>query len=99
MVKRSVVWDNSARQSLKDAYEYIRRNSPQGAEIVRSRLINACEQLSIFPERYPPDKYRLDGDSRFRAFEVYNYRVSYFVAETQVRILRLRHVSQIPILH
>jgi hypothetical protein len=45
---------------------------------------------------HPPDKYRKNKDKRFGAFEKYSYRVSYFVEEDAIRVLRFRHVEQEP---
>lgn len=96
MVKRKVVWDDLAKASLKAAYNYIKRDSLLQAEKVRDEILTAAKKLAEHPEAYPPDKYRTDKDVRFRAFEKYNYRISYFISEDAIRILRFRHVKQQP---
>lgn len=96
MVKEKVVWDESARAALKEAYDRIKQNSLQQAEKVKLEIIATTKKLSDHPEMYPPDKYRTDKDIRFRAFEKYNYRISYFIAGDVIRVLRFRHVKQQP---
>jgi plasmid stabilization system protein ParE len=96
MVKLKVVWDELARSALKDAYHYIKQDSLLQAERVKQEIIEATKKLSDNPEMYPPDKYRKDKDVRFRAFEKHNYRISYFVAENGIRVLRFRHVKKQP---
>jgi plasmid stabilization system protein ParE len=96
MVKKNVVWDDLAKASLKAAYNYIKRDSLQQAEKVKEGIITVTNKLAEHPEAYPPDKYRTYKDVRFRAFEKYNYRISYFIAEDEIRILRFRHVKQQP---
>lgn len=92
MVKRRVVWDESARSSLIKAYNYIKKGSLQQAERVKREILIATAKLTDHPEIYPPDKYRKDKDARFRAFEKYS-RISYFIAENAIRVLRFRHVK------
>jgi plasmid stabilization system protein ParE len=95
MVKE-VIWDELARTTLKDAYDYIKKDSIQQAEKVKQEILQASKNLADHPEMYPPDKYRKDKDTRFRAFEKHSYRISYFIIKDTIRILRLRHVKQEP---
>lgn len=94
MVKLKVVWDELARSALKDAYFCIKKDSLQQAERLKQEIIVATKKLADNPEMYPPDKYRKDKDVRFRAFEKYSYRISYFIAENGIRVLRFRHVKK-----
>jgi plasmid stabilization system protein ParE len=48
------------------------------------------------PEKYPPDKFRLDNEGNYRAFETHSYRISYKFTDREIRILRIRHVRQSP---
>ena len=96
MVKMKVVWDEYARTSLKEAYYYIRKDSLQQAERVKKEILISTKQLADHPYIFPADKYRKDKDARFRAFEKYSYRISYFIGEDTIRILRFRHVKQEP---
>ncbi len=96
MVKKKVAWDEQAKASLREACNYIKGDSPQQAERVRKEILEATKRLSDHPEMHPPDKYRGDKDASFRAFEKYNYRISYFITEDVIRVLRFRHVKQVP---
>ena len=97
MVKmKKVVWDELARTALRIAYNHIRQDSLKQAEKVKQEIIAATKKLADHPEMHPPDKYRKDKNIRYRAFEKYNYRVSYFIAEDTIRVLRFRHVKQEP---
>lgn len=46
---------------------------------------------------FPLHRLRKNNNGSFRAFEKYNYRVSYKVGITQVIILRIRHTSREPL--
>ena len=93
---KRIVWDTEAILSLKNAHQYISRESPHQANLVREKLLEAVRKLSTFPEIHPPDKYKLKNDGNFRAFEKLSYRISYYVSEYEVFILRIRHVKQFP---
>lgn len=92
-----IVIDEEAKQSLRKAYEYIRTQSIQNAEIVRSGILDSIKNLTNHPEMYPPDKYRIDKDKSFRAYELYSYRISYHVSANEIRILRIRHTKMNPV--
>ncbi len=96
MVKRKVVWDELARAALRAVYSHIKKDSPKQAEKVKQEIILWPSGLLLPPEMHPQDKYRKDKDVRFRSFEKHNYRVSYFIADDAIRVLRLRHVKQEP---
>ncbi len=96
MVIKKIVWDKLAKSSLKEAYDYIKNDSLLQAEKVKEEIIAASRKLASNPEMHAPDKYRKDKDVRFRAFTKHNYRISYFIAEDAIRIIRLRHVKQEP---
>jgi len=93
---KRIVWDDEAILSLRNAYQYISRDSPHQASLVREKLLEAVRKLSTFPKIHPPDRYKLNNDGNFRAFEKLSYRISYYVAEYEIFILRVRHVKQLP---
>lgn len=94
-----IVWENNAKAELKNAYQYILKDSYQNATKVREDIINAVLSLIKYPERYPLDKYNKDNDGSWRAFELHRYRISYRLTEKQIRIVRLRHTSRSPQLY
>lgn len=77
MVK--IIIDNEAKQSLKEAYKYIKKDSLLNAEKVRGDILSSIKNLSENPERHYPDKYKNNNDGSFRAYEVHNYRISYHI--------------------
>jgi len=91
-----IVIDNLAKFQLKEAYEFIRLDSPKNAEKVKSEILAAIQKLSDHPERYHPDQYRLNNDGAYRAFELYKYRVSFHVSQTQITIIKICHTSMEP---
>jgi plasmid stabilization system protein ParE len=93
---KRIIWDAEAILSLRNSHTYISRDSPLQASLVRQKLLEAVRKLSNFPEIHPPDRFKINNDGNFRAFEKFSYRISYYVTEHEVFILRIRHVKQNP---
>lgn len=91
------IWSLSAKAELKKAYGHIAKDSPKNAIKVRDTLIDLTIALAKQPEKYPLDQYRLNNDGTWRAFEKYNYRISYRILPDQIRIVRLRHTRRSPL--
>jgi plasmid stabilization system protein ParE len=96
MANRKISWDTQALQQFNAAINYIARDSLQGAEKVRKDILKKVDRLQMHPTLYNPDKYKKNNDGNFRAFELYHYRVSYYVSSIEIRILRVRHTSMEP---
>ena len=92
-----VVIDNQAKNQLKAAYQYIKTDAPLNAEKVRSKILSSFQKLLKNPEHYPADKYKLDNDGSYRAYELYKYRISYKISGSQVNIIRIRHTKMNPL--
>jgi plasmid stabilization system protein ParE len=96
MANRKISWDTQALQQFNAAIKYIARDSVQAAEKVRQDILKKIDCLKTHPALYNPDKYKKDNDGNFRAFELYHYRVSYYVSSIEIRILRVRHTGMEP---
>ncbi|ANH82055.1 hypothetical protein A8C56_14710 [Niabella ginsenosidivorans] len=74
-----IVIDNEAKQYLREAYNYIRKDSLQNAENVKAGILTSIKSLPKNPQRHAPDKYRLNNDGAYRAYELYKYRITYYI--------------------
>lgn len=95
MVKE-VRWPSKTQRQLEEAYEYILLNSYQNAEKVKTDILESTRKLATNPEIHPPDKYKLNNDGSFRAFELHRYRIAYQITEREIIITRIRHTSMEP---
>ena len=43
-----------------------------------------------------PDKYKLNNNGLYRAFELHHLRITYYITPDKIRILRVRHTSREP---
>jgi plasmid stabilization system protein ParE len=82
---------------LRQAFEYIKRDSLQNAEKVRNAISLSAGEIGRNPEIHPPDKYKQANDGNYRAYELYNYRISYHVGKEMITIIRVRHTSMNPL--
>ena len=96
-MNRTVKWDNIARLQLREAYNYIKKDSLVNSEKVRKEILSASRLLAAHPEKYPADKYKLSNDGSYRAFELYHYRIAYRILKIEIKIISLRHTSMEPL--
>ncbi|QEC43695.1 type II toxin-antitoxin system RelE/ParE family toxin [Pseudobacter ginsenosidimutans] len=92
-----VLWSQSAKNALRQAFEYIATDSPQAAQAVINEIVDATLILVQHPERHHLDKFKKNNDGSWRAFELHRYRISYKVTEKNIRIVRMRHTSRNPL--
>lgn len=93
---RKIVWAEDALEALCSALEWISAQSIQNAERFESELLEKLEQARKNPERFPPDRYKMDNAGAFRSFVSHNIRLSYKVTKNEIRVLRIRHIRQEP---
>ena len=95
--KLIIIWDKAAKTQLRKVYNRIKKESLQGAETVKNGILDSVGEIPEGPYRYPPDKFKKDNPGNYRAFEKYNYRITYKVTEENIQVLRLRHVKREPL--
>jgi plasmid stabilization system protein ParE len=88
-----------ATLQLKRAFEYIKKDSYQNAIQVRNDIVTISEVLPLNPGRFPPDKFKVNNDGSYSAFELHRYRISYLVLKDEILIVRLRHTAMSPLLY
>lgn len=71
--------------------------SLQNAEKVKAKILTSIKELAMNPERHPLDKYRLNNNGSYRAYEIYKYRITYQVSAEVIHILRIRHTKMNPL--
>ncbi len=97
--KRSIRWDDEAKLYFKQAIQYIKQESPQGAATVKQAILEHVEVLKDDAGIYEADRFKIDNDGSYRAVTVYSYRITYKITSSQILILRVRHTSQDPIIY
>jgi len=88
--------DGLALSQIKQACDYIKKDSLKNSIKVKKDIFSACMSLSLHPEKHPLDKYKLSNDGSYRALELHRYRIVYRVLQTEIRVLTMRHTSMEP---
>ena len=102
MIRRksyTIIWDRIALDHFKEILDYLSRQSFQAPRIVREGVISRLDDLKKNPFIFEIDKLKDTANTEFRAFIIYNYRITYQVKEVtkEIRILRIRHTSREPL--
>jgi plasmid stabilization system protein ParE len=97
MRKRKIIWDKQALNYFRESIWYIRQDSPQNADKVQKEVLEKIHELSIRPEIHNPDKYKVNNNGNYRAFELHRLRVGYLVKENEIIIARVRNTSREPL--
>jgi plasmid stabilization system protein ParE len=97
MDKRKIVWDKQALNYFRESIQYIRQDSPQNADKVKKEVLEKINELSGRPEIHNLDKYKLNNNGNYRAFELHRFRVAYLVKENEIIITRIRNTNQEPL--
>jgi plasmid stabilization system protein ParE len=96
---RKIVWDKEAIKQLNEVFEYLKEKSLPAAKKVILSIQKAIQELPKHPEVYGLDRFKVKNDGSIRAFEKYNYRITYQITKTQIVIVRVRHTSREPLKH
>jgi plasmid stabilization system protein ParE len=99
VVKYKLVWTKRSQLHIKALYSYISKDSPKNALVVVQDIIAATEKAITNPEYYNPDKFKLNNDGTYRAFEKHHYRIVYRYQNNVIRVLRVRHTKMEPSLY
>jgi plasmid stabilization system protein ParE len=88
-------WSKPALNQLDKALDFILEKgfisyAAELEESIITKIGNLIENHNV----YPTDKYKKDNDGSYHAFEVDEYRISYRVKNSQIKIIRIRHTSR-----
>ena len=100
-MEKVVVWSKLTLIHLEKIHSYILTDckSYEISDKVINTIINSTEVLRNQSELYPLDKYKLNNDGTYRAYELFHYRISYRILKNEIRIIRIRHTRRNPKIH
>lgn len=64
----TIRWNKKAIQQLEKAIAYIEEDAIANADKFKADILNGIDSLLKHPEKYSPDKYKVNNDGSFRAF-------------------------------
>ena len=93
---KKIIWSIEALNQVEDIHFYILFDSKsiRIADKVVETIFDSVGILETSHEIYELDAQKNDNDGSFRAYYVFNYKVSYRIIDNEIQILRVRHTSQ-----
>lgn len=79
-----VVWTNTAKNQLKIIYNYYKEKSVQGADSIKSEILNATKNIR-FSEQYQKDEI----EPEFRRIIVRHYKILYLAEDEVIYISKI----------
>ena len=90
-----IKWSKPALDQLDKALDFIIEQGYTSYAIeLEEKILSRIENLVSNYNIYPTDKYRKDNDGTYHAFETDEYRISYRVQKSTIKIIRIRHTSR-----
>lgn len=65
-----------AKEQLKEAFKYIKKDSEANAKKVRSKILDSTRILGSGKEIYRADELKIGNNGNYRAYVVYSYRIN-----------------------
>lgn len=101
MVKQklfAIIWDRNALENFKEILSFLSKQSSQAPKIVKDGILSRLEIIKTNALICETDKLKDKPSTEFRAFVIYNYRITYQIkmAMQEIRIIRIRHTSREP---
>ncbi len=97
-MEKEIIWTETSQNQLEKIYFYLLEETKSFdiADKVIDSLVSSVEILKNSWEIYETDEMRIPLDENYRAFEKFNYRISYKIDSEKIYILRIRHTSRNP---
>lgn len=94
--KRSVIWTKLATKQFNDAIKFIKEDSEQNAEKVKTTLLEKIIGLEDDRWVHRQDPHKRNNDGNYLYFEILRFRIVYYATPKEVFIIRLRHTGMEP---
>lgn len=97
-MEKKIVWTSTSQEQLKDIYFYLLEETKSFTipDKVIDSIVDSVLILKTDWEIYEIDEMRIPINEKYRAFEKFNYRISYKITEKTIYIIRVRHTSRNP---
>ena len=82
-----MVWTKRSQKQMRQVFKHISKDSPKNASKVIQEIADAVYKAAPNPGIYVADKYKVDNDGSYRAFEKHHYRVAYRFSKSVIRVL------------
>ena len=92
-----IKWNKIAVKQLLNIIQFIEENDfGNYAEELENEILLKIRNLPASHSNQSLDRFKVNNDGSYRAFEIDRYRVSFRVLINEIRILQIRHTSRLP---
>lgn len=97
-MEKEIIWSKTALEQLESIYFYLIKTtkSKTTSNKVVDTIYDSVTILKSNWEIYELDKMKKSNSGNFRAYEIYNYRISYKITTNEIFIVRIRHTKRNP---
>ncbi|RED26204.1 plasmid stabilization system protein ParE [Flavobacterium cutihirudinis] len=97
-MEKKIIWSKTSLRQLEKIYFYLFKEtkSKNIPDKIIDSLYNSVSILGTNWEIYELDELKIPNHINYRAYEIYNYRISYKITLKEIHILRIRHTSRNP---
>lgn len=94
----TIIWDRNALDDFKEILSFLSKQSSLAPKIVKEGILSRLEIIKTNALICEIDKLKDKPTKEFRAFVIYNYRITFQInaATDEIRIIRIRHTSREP---
>ena len=90
-----IEWSKPAREQLDKALDFIlEKGFIEYAFELNDNILLRIENLTENHNIYQIDRYKKNNNGSYHAFEIDEYRISYRVMKSKIRIIKIRHTSR-----
>lgn len=97
-MEKKIIWSKAAQNQLEKIYFHLfeETKSKNIPNKVIDTIYNSVTILGTNWEIYELDEMKIPTNVKYRAYEIYSYRISYRITSENIYILRIRHTSRNP---
>lgn len=88
-----------SKRATKRIIQVHKKISEKNAKKVRNRILASTSILSTDQKIYIVDELKSNNKGEYRAYVIYNYRITFKIELDTIKILRVRHTSREPLEH
>lgn len=86
--------NKSAFNSFLSQLGFIEKRNPFNAIKVRNQILDEIDLLLINPKAHILDKYKLNNNDNYRVILIFEYRITYKIQNSDILIVRFRHMKK-----
>lgn len=85
-----------ARRQLRDIIRFVRKQSPQNAEMLRREVLTGISELNNFPKKFHTNKWLKNEVIEYRSVTIKGILIVYRIETTEIVVVEILHGKSNP---